>query len=75
MREELVNRYYEYFDDDDIEGDEEYIDVLDKYQSEEIPGDYLQETTDAIKESTGIDIYAQENDECIKKSSSIVKQN
>lgn len=56
LKMEAINRFYEYFDEEDL-GDKEQLDVIMEYQSEEIPLDIIDETTKHIEKEFQFDLF------------------
>lgn len=73
---EAMERFHEYFDDDDMEGAEEYLDVIIRYESEEIPYDIISEMGKMLMEDFGIEPYCgnQLSEEKNKEITNYIKE-
>lgn len=54
---EAVNRFYDYFDNDDLKDGESELDCINRYGSEEIPTDLIQELYTELKQGHEFDLY------------------
>jgi len=72
LKLEAINKFHEFFDEEDIEGNEEFLDVIIRYEAEEIPNAIIMDLGNILMDEFKIEPYCgtqlskEENEEITK---------
>lgn len=71
---EVANRFYDYFDEEDLQDGETELECINRYGSEEIPTDLINEIYDDLKENVEFDLFPPTETEETKEVNDYIKQ-
>ena len=74
LRDAAENKYWEYFEAEDMEGDETTLDVLIRYEAEEVPLDIIQELVQELEEKFQYDLYPITHTEETDQTQKFIKE-